>query len=224
MPHILNRVVSPLLVTAVLFVYAFNQYGTLALPGIPAGENFGLSGESRFIEFFYFVFFLLTLAGGFCCCLLTRLEIVRTAAGDNLMLRTAVVLQWWYIFAVLFIFFLQPFSFYFFLCLTALVFSSAATAFFLSAGQKRKSANHRLCRRHYFFKHACFLPRLRLSVLSANCTNRFYRSLHPGFVFAAFPVCFSVFAAQSFLIFLSGLTSVSSFYDHFVRRIKKLPG
>ena len=100
MPHILNRVVSPLLVTAVLFVYAFNQYGTLALPGIPAGENFGLSGESRFIEFFYFVFFLLTLAGGFCCCLLTRLEIVRTAAGDNLMLRTAVVLQWWYIFAV----------------------------------------------------------------------------------------------------------------------------
>lgn len=115
MPHILNRVVSPLLVTAVLFVYAFNQYGTLALPGIPAGENFGLSGESRFIEFFYFVFFLLTLAGGFCCCLLTRLEIVRTAAGDNLMLRTAVVLQWWYIFAVLFIFFLQPFSFYFLL-------------------------------------------------------------------------------------------------------------
>lgn len=131
MPHILNRVVSPLLVTAVLFVYAFNQYGTLALPGIPAGENFGLSGESRFIEFFYFVFFLLTLAGGFCCCLLTRLEIVRTAAGDNLMLRTAVVLQWWYIFAVLFIFFLQPFSFYFFLCLTALVFSSAALPFFI---------------------------------------------------------------------------------------------
>lgn len=224
MPHILNRVVSPLLVTAVLFVYAFNQYGTLALPGIPAGENFGLSGESRFIEFFYFVFFLLTLAGGFCCCLLTRLEIVRTAAGDNLMLRTAVVLQWWYIFAVLFIFFLQPFSFYFFLCLTALVFSSAATAFFLSAGQKRKSANHRLCRRHYFFKHACFLPRLRLSVLSANCTNRFYRSLRPGFVFAAFPVRFSVFAAQPFFIFLSGLTSGSTFYDYFVHGIKKLPG
>ena len=138
MPHILNRVVSPLLVTAVLFVYAFNQYGTLALPGIPAGENFGLSGESRFIEFFYFVFFLLTLAGGFCCCLLTRLEIVRTAAGDNLMLRTAVVLQWWYIFAVLFIFFLQPFSFYFFLCLPALVFSSAATAFFY---RRDKSGN-----------------------------------------------------------------------------------
>ena len=224
MPHILNRVVSPLLVTAVLFVYAFNQYGTLALPGIPAGENFGLSGESRFIEFFYFVFFLLTLAGGFCCCLLTRLEIVRTAAGDNLMLRTAVVLQWWYIFAVLFIFFLQPFSFYFFLCLTALVFSSAATAFFLSAGQKRKSANHRLCRRHYFFKHACFLPRLRLSVLSANCTNRFYRSLRSGLVFAAFPVRFSVFAAQPFFIFLSGLTSGSAFYDHFVHGIKKLPG
>lgn len=198
MCRILNRIVSLLLITAVLFVYIFNRYGTLALPGIPAGGNFGLFGESRFVDFFYFVFFLLTLAGGFCCRLLPSLKIVRTAAGNNLMLRTAVILQWWYIFAVLFTFFLRPFSFYFFLCLTALVFSSAATAFFLPAGQKRKSANHRLCRQHYFFKHACFLPRLRLSVLSANCTNRFYRSLRSGLVFAAFPVRFSVFATQSF--------------------------
>ena len=142
MPHILNRVVSPLLVTAVLFVYAFNQYGTLALPGIPAGENFGLSGESRFIEFFYFVFFLLTLAGGFCCCLLTRLEIVRTAAGDNLMLRTAVVLQWWYIFAVLFIFFLQPFSFYFFRQILFLPLPEAVTNFQFPV------LHHQLCQIH----------------------------------------------------------------------------
>ena len=70
------------MVTAVLFVYAFNQYGTLALPGIPAGENFGLSGESRFIEFFYFVFFLLTLAGGFCCCLLTAFFYRRDKSGN----------------------------------------------------------------------------------------------------------------------------------------------
>ena len=155
MCRILNRIVSLLLITAVLFVYIFNRYGTLALPGIPAGGNFGLFGESRFVDFFYFVFFLLTLAGGFCCRLLPSLKIVRTAAGNNLMLRTAVILQWWYIFAVLFTFFLRPFS-------------------------------------------ACFLPRLRLSVLSANCTNRFYRSLRSGLVFAAFPVRFSVFATQSF--------------------------
>ena len=138
MCRILNRVVSPLLVTAVLFVYIFNRYGTLALPGIPAGGNFGLFGESRFIDFFYFISFLLTLAGGFCCRLPPRLEIVRTAAGNNLMLRTAVVLQWWYIFSVLFTFFVRPFSFYFFLCLTALVFSSAATAFFY---RRDKSGN-----------------------------------------------------------------------------------
>ena len=138
MCRILNRIVSLLLITAVLFVYIFNRYGTLALPGIPAGGNFGLFGESRFVDFFYFVFFLLTLAGGFCCRLLPSLKIVRTAAGNNLMLRTAVILQWWYIFAVLLTFFLRPVSFYFFLCLTALVFSSAATAFFY---RRDKSGN-----------------------------------------------------------------------------------
>lgn len=107
----LNKI-TPYVVFSILIIYILNGYKVINMSEIIYGRsvNTGLSGESKFIDFFYFIFSITVLSVSCFFYLLMELKILQNKAKINLLLRLFLVLELWYIFAVSNLYLVNTFS------------------------------------------------------------------------------------------------------------------
>ena len=84
-----------------------------------------LSGESKFIDFFYFIFSVLALSISCFYYLLIELKVLQDNAKINLFLRFFLVVELWYIFAISSLYFINIFDILFWMFFFLLTFISA---------------------------------------------------------------------------------------------------
>ena len=107
----LNKI-TPYVVFSILIIYILNGYKVINISEIIYGRsvNTELSGESKFIDFFYFIFSITVLSVSCFFYLLMELKILQNKAKINLLLRLFLVLELWYIFAVSNLYLVNTFS------------------------------------------------------------------------------------------------------------------
>lgn len=126
MRNTLNKI-PPYLVFGILIIYILNGYKIINISEIIFDRpvNTKLSGESKFVDFFYFIFSVAALCISCFYYLLRELKVLQDNAKINLSLRFFLVLEFWYVFAVFSLYFINTFNILFWLFFFLLIFISA---------------------------------------------------------------------------------------------------
>lgn len=124
--NILNKM-TPCLVFGILIIYILNRYKIINISEIIFDRpvNTKLSGESKFVDFFYFIFSVAALCISCLYYLLRELKVLQDNAKINLLLRFFLVLELWYVFAVSSLYFINTFDILFWMLFFLLIFISA---------------------------------------------------------------------------------------------------
>ena len=126
MKNTLNKI-TPYLVFGILIIYILNGYKIIDISEMIFDRpvNTKLSGESKFVDFFYFIFSVAVLCISCFYYLLRELKVLQDNAKINLLLRFFLVLELWYVFAVSSLYFINTFNILFWMFFFLLIFISA---------------------------------------------------------------------------------------------------
>ena len=140
MRNTLNKM-TPYLVFGILIIYILNGYKIINISEMIFDRpvNTKLSGESKFVDFFYFIFSVAALCISCFYYLLRELKVLQDNAKINLSLRFFLVLEFWYVFAVFSLYFINTFNILFWLFFFLLIFISAYI-FILYHKEKKSSS------------------------------------------------------------------------------------
>lgn len=136
----LNKI-TPYLVFSILIIYILNGYNIINISEMIYNKpvNTKLSGESKFIDFFYFIFSVTALCISCFYYLLIELKVLQNNAKINLLLRFFLVLELWYVFTVSNLYLINTFSILFWLFFFLLIFISVYI-FILYRKEKKSSS------------------------------------------------------------------------------------
>ncbi len=140
MKNTLNKI-TPYLVFGILIIYILNGYKIIDISEMIFDRpvNTKLSGESKFVDFFYFIFSVAVLCISCFYYLLRELKVLQDNAKINLLLRFFLVLELWYVFAVSSLYFINTFNILFWMFFFLLIFISAYI-FILYHKEKKSSS------------------------------------------------------------------------------------
>lgn len=140
MRNALNKI-TPYLVFGILIIFILNRYKIINISEIIFDRpvNTKLSGESKFVDFFYFIFSVTALCISCFYYLLIELKVLQDNAKINLLLRFFLVLELWYVFTVSNLYLINTFSILFWLFFFLLIFISIYL-FILYQKEKKSSS------------------------------------------------------------------------------------
>lgn len=140
MKNTLNKM-PPYLVFGILIIYILNGYKIINISEMIFDRpvNTKLSGESKFVDFFYFIFSVAALCISCFYYLLRELKVLQDNAKINLLLRFFLVVELWYVFAVSSLYFINTFDILFWIFFFLLIFISAYI-FILYHKEKKSSS------------------------------------------------------------------------------------
>ncbi len=138
MKNKLNKI-TPYLVLTMLILYILDSFNIINLAEMIFHHSIDtkISGESKFIDFFYLVFSISVAFISLIYYLLINLQILQDKAKTNLLLRSFLTLEFWYMFAVSNLFLINIFGILFWFFFVLLMFISI-DIFFIYTKEKQQ--------------------------------------------------------------------------------------